>query len=90
MGFASGSGLGTLIAPNGPKFTYPGTFILGRPRVPILGLAHVMTLETCSSNLRPTLGSSRVQSSLGINLETQVLFCKKGGGAINVGEIGFW
>lgn len=53
----------------------------------ILGLADVITLETCSQHPKPTLGSSRVQSSCGVYLETQVLFCKKGGGALMEGKV---
>lgn len=43
----------------------------------MLGLAKVITLEMCSQHPSPTLGSSRVQSSCRVYLETQLFFEKK-------------
>lgn len=79
MGFAS-SDPGTLIAQNGLKFTYPGTLILGSSHVPI------WASKMCSRSQGPLWAPPEFGVALGITLKP--LFCKKGGGAFNVGEIG--
>ena len=80
MGFAS-SGLRTLIAQDGPTFTYPGILILGRPHVPVWACKYAPRVTG------PLWAPPECRAALGSTLKP--LFCKKGGGAFNVGETGF-